>query len=225
MEPSDGHLLIVIGEPTAARSWDNDVLCGRLYRPLGTSFVLGAEQRESSRATECDGGIHPLIDCTLVLFAEVLGLYERHGLDVELRREVSWSNIRDKVAVGPLDAAHMLSPMTLHLNGNSITLSNAVWQEIEQVAPQFVGDNLQSGAPLAAYALAAVIRHRAANGSDRAFARPSRLPHLPSPARELPLADRKVESAHGDPRILPTNGAGSDGTGRLHRRLRLRPQL
>jgi nitrate/nitrite transport system substrate-binding protein len=99
-------------------------------------------------------GFIPLIDCSPILFAEVLGLYERHGLDVELRREVSWSNIRDKVALGLLDAAHMLSPMplattlgidsvnvpmiaamTLHLNGNSITLSNALWREIEQVAP------------------------------------------------------------------------------------------
>ena len=55
-------------------------------------------------------GFIPLIDCAPVLFAEVLGLYERHGLEVELRREVSWSNIRDKLAVGLLDAAHMLSP-------------------------------------------------------------------------------------------------------------------
>jgi two-component system, oxyanion-binding sensor len=128
-------------------------------------------------------GFIPLIDCAPLLFAEVLGLFERHGLDVELRREVSWSNIRDKVALGLLDAAHMLSPMplattlgidsvnvpmiaamTLHLNGNSITLSNAVWREIEQVAPEFVGDNLPPGAALDAHALAAVVRRRASQG-------------------------------------------------------------
>ena len=124
-------------------------------------------------------GFIPLIDCAPVLFAEVLGLYERHGLDVELRREVSWSNIRDKVAFGLLDAAHMLSPMplaatlgidsvnvpmiaamTLHLNGNSITLSNALWREIEEVAPDLVGDPLTTSGPLDARALAAAIARR-----------------------------------------------------------------
>jgi nitrate/nitrite transport system substrate-binding protein len=124
-------------------------------------------------------GFIPLIDCAPVLFAEVLGLYERHGLDVELRREVSWSNIRDKVALGLLDAAHMLSPMplattlgidsvnvpmiaamTLHLNGNSITLSNALWQEIEEAAPELVGDRLAANGPLDARALAAAIAQR-----------------------------------------------------------------
>ena len=128
-------------------------------------------------------GFIPLIDCAPVLFAEVLGLYERHGLDVELRREVSWSNIRDKLAVGLLDAAHMLSPMplattlgidsvnvpmiaamTLHLNGNSITLSNALWREIEEAAPAFVGDNLPAGGPLDVRALAAVVARRAREG-------------------------------------------------------------
>ena len=128
-------------------------------------------------------GFIPLIDCAPVLFAEVLGLYERHGLDVELLREVSWSNIRDKLAVGLLDAAHMLSPMplattlgidsvnvpmiaamTLHLNGNSITLSNALWREIEDAAPEHVGDHRPAGAPLDARALAAVVARRACEG-------------------------------------------------------------
>ncbi len=128
-------------------------------------------------------GFIPLIDCAPIVFADVLGLFERHGLDVEIRREVSWANIRDKVALGLLDAAHMLSPMplaatlgidsvnvpviaamTLQLNGNAITLSNALWQEIEEVAPEFFGDRLTEGAPLDARALAAVVRHRARLG-------------------------------------------------------------
>ena len=58
-------------------------------------------------------GFIPLIDCAPILFADILGLFERHGLDVEIRREASWANIRDKVALGLLDAAHMLSPMPL----------------------------------------------------------------------------------------------------------------
>lgn len=125
-------------------------------------------------------GFIPLIDCAPILFADILGLFERHGLDVEIRREASWANIRDKVALGLLDAAHMLSPMplattlgidsvnvpmiaamTLQLNGNSITLSNALWQEIEEVAPEFVGEHRVEGTLLDAHALAAVVRRRA----------------------------------------------------------------
>jgi len=125
-------------------------------------------------------GFIPLIDCAPILFADILGLFERHGLEVEIRREASWANIRDKVALGLLDAAHMLSPMplattlgidsvnvpmiaamTLQLNGNSITLSNALWREIEEVAPEFVGEHRIDGMLLDARALAAVVRRRA----------------------------------------------------------------
>ncbi|MBX9944770.1 MAG: ABC transporter substrate-binding protein [Reyranella sp.] len=128
-------------------------------------------------------GFIPLVDCAPIVFADVLGLFERHGLDVELRREASWANIRDKVALGLLDAAHMLSPMplattlgidsvnvpmvaamTLQLNGNSITLSNALWREIEEAAPDIAGGDRAAGVPLDAHALAAVVRRRAGLG-------------------------------------------------------------
>jgi nitrate/nitrite transport system substrate-binding protein len=140
-------------------------------------------QLERSKVTV---GFIPLIDCAPIVFADILGLFERHGLDVEIRREVSWANIRDKVAVGLLDAAQMLAPMplaaslgidsvsvpmiaamTLDLNGNAITLSQTLWQEIEEAAPEFTGENLAAGAPLDARALAAVVRRRAAAGRPR----------------------------------------------------------
>ena len=67
----------------------------------------------SSERSKVRVGFIPLIDAAPVVLADVLGMFERHGLDVEIRREVSWANIRDKVAFGLLDAAHMLSPMPL----------------------------------------------------------------------------------------------------------------
>jgi len=122
-------------------------------------------------------GIIPLVDCAPIVLAEALGAFERHGLEVEIRREASWATIRDKVALGLLDAAQMLAPMplattlgidsvsmpmiaamTLDLNGNAITLSQALWREIEDAAPQPVSE------PLDARALAAVVRNRAAAG-------------------------------------------------------------
>lgn len=66
-------------------------------------------------------------------------------------REVSWANIRDKVCIGALDGAQMLAPiplaatlglsgvrapmiaaMSLGLNGNAITVSNALYEQLLQ---------------------------------------------------------------------------------------------
>jgi len=128
-------------------------------------------------------GYIPIIDCAPVVLADELGTYERHGLDVEIRREVSWANVRDKLALGVLDASHILAPlplaltlgidspgaatinaMTLATNGNALTLSQALWREMEDAAPDLVG---AGHAPLVAKALAAVVRQRAARGAPR----------------------------------------------------------
>jgi ABC-type nitrate/sulfonate/bicarbonate transport system substrate-binding protein len=124
-------------------------------------------------------GFIPIIDCAPVVLAEELGAFERQGLDVEIRREVSWSNVRDKLALGLLDASHILAPlplaqtlgidsvnvamvnvMTLQLNGNALTLSRALWQEIEDAAPELAA----AAPPLDARAIVAVVRKRAAAG-------------------------------------------------------------
>ena len=44
-------------------------------------------------------GFIPIIDCAPIVLAEELGAYERQGLEVEIRREVSWANVRDKLAL------------------------------------------------------------------------------------------------------------------------------
>jgi len=71
-----------------------------------------------------------------------LGLFAQHGLRVELRREIGWATIREKIIYGELEAAQAPAPMlwsaqlglgcppcdvltafVLNLNGNAITLS------------------------------------------------------------------------------------------------------
>ena len=73
------------------------------------------------------------------------------GIDLTLVRETSWANIRDRVVVGHFDAAHMLGPMavastlgighlrvpmiapfSLGLGGNAITVSTALWEQMQQ---------------------------------------------------------------------------------------------
>jgi len=129
--------------------------------------------------TKLKVGFIPIIDCAPVVLAEELGAFERQGLDVEIRREVSWANVRDKLALGLLDASHILAPlplaltlgidsvnvplvnvMTLQLNGNALTLSQALWREIEEAAPELAA----KGPPLDARAIAAVVAKRAAAG-------------------------------------------------------------
>lgn len=123
-------------------------------------------------------GIIPLVDCAPLVVAEALGSFERHGLEVEICREASWSTIRDKVALGLLDGAQMLAPMplaatlgidgvgrpmiapmVLDLNGNAVTFSRALWREIAEAAPAEA-----ARVPLGAAALRAVIARRAAAG-------------------------------------------------------------
>lgn len=92
-------------------------------------------------------GFVPLTDAAPLVMAQELGLYAKHGLTVELSRELGWATIRDKVVHGELDAAHALAAMpmaaslglgsvpcdcltglVLNLHGNAITLSNELWR-------------------------------------------------------------------------------------------------
>jgi nitrate/nitrite transport system substrate-binding protein len=91
-------------------------------------------------------GIIPLTDCASVVMAHELGLYEKHGVDVEVSKEASWANVRDKLMTGELQAAHCLfgMPFSVHTgvggtagkelkiamvlnnNGQAITLAKAL---------------------------------------------------------------------------------------------------
>jgi nitrate/nitrite transport system substrate-binding protein len=88
-------------------------------------------------------GFIPLTDCASVVMAYELGLYAKHGVDVEVSKEASWANIRDKLLTGDLQGAHCLFgmpfsvytgvggnagqemrvAMMLNNNGQAITLS------------------------------------------------------------------------------------------------------
>jgi ABC-type nitrate/sulfonate/bicarbonate transport system substrate-binding protein len=92
-------------------------------------------------------GFVALCDCAPVVMAHELGLFSKHGIEVELRREVGWATIRDKIIYGELEAAHApgglvvaascglgsiqsecLTGLIMNLNGNAITLSEALWK-------------------------------------------------------------------------------------------------
>jgi two-component system, oxyanion-binding sensor len=94
-------------------------------------------------------GFIPLADAASLLVAADFGFAKAEELDIELIREVSWANVREKLSAGLFDAAHMLAPMAvapafnvmpgevfaapyvLATNGNAITVSPKLFNEIE----------------------------------------------------------------------------------------------
>ncbi len=58
-------------------------------------------------------GFIPLADATALIVAVDKGFTKAEGLDIELIREVSWSNVRDKLNIGLFDAAHLLAPVAI----------------------------------------------------------------------------------------------------------------
>ncbi len=92
-------------------------------------------------------GYVPLCDAAPLIAAHELGFARAEGLDLDLAAEPSWATLRDRLALGHLDGAHILAPLalasalalsgppseivvplSLSLNGNAITLSRPVWE-------------------------------------------------------------------------------------------------
>ena len=60
-------------------------------------------------------GVIALTDSAPFVVAEEMGFFEAEGLCVKLVKQASWATLRDKLAYGEIDAAHMLSPMAIAL--------------------------------------------------------------------------------------------------------------
>ncbi len=60
-----------------------------------------------------DLGFVALTDAAPLVVAKHRGLFAEEGVDVSLHREVSWATIRDKVATGVFQGAHMLAPLAI----------------------------------------------------------------------------------------------------------------
>jgi NitT/TauT family transport system ATP-binding protein len=94
---------------------------------------------------ELVAGFLPLLDCALLVAAREKGFARAQGVELHLLRDLSWAAVRDRLAIGGLDAAQtpaplpiatslglgslkvdMIAPMALGLGGNAITISNAI---------------------------------------------------------------------------------------------------
>lgn len=130
--------------------------------------------------TQITAGFIPLLDAALLIAAREKGFDEAEGVELSLIRETSWANIRDRLAVGHVQVAHMLAPMpiacnlgltplasrtyapmALGLGGNAVTVSNALWAEMEAHGARADLDPVAAGA-----ALKAIVGARSKAGQD-----------------------------------------------------------
>lgn len=68
------------------------------------------------KAVEVRCGYLPLVDCAPLIIAKELKFAAQEGLDLTLVRQPSWSALRDMLAFGQIDFAHMLSPMPIAMS-------------------------------------------------------------------------------------------------------------
>lgn len=123
-------------------------------------------------------GYVPLTDAALLHVAKAQHFAAARGVEIELVADSSWANIRDKLMAGHFDAAHMLAPaaiavslgigqleaplvapVALGLNGNAITVSQALFEALLQEAQGEVADPR-----VTAKALARIVARRRAAG-------------------------------------------------------------
>ena len=105
------------------------------------------KERVASHRKTMRIGFVGLADAAPLFVAQELGLFEQHGLDVVISREVGWASVREKVVCGELDASHAISPLpfssclginttptpclsglVLSRGGNAIVLSTELWK-------------------------------------------------------------------------------------------------
>lgn len=125
-------------------------------------------------------GFIKLTDMAPLAIAYELGYFEDEGLYVSLEPQANWKVLLDRVIDGELDGAHMLAgqplaatigygtqahvitPLSMDLNGNGITVSNAIWERMKFHVQMTDGKPVH---PISAAALKPVVDEFAAEGT------------------------------------------------------------
>ncbi|WP_315127771.1 CmpA/NrtA family ABC transporter substrate-binding protein [Comamonas antarctica] len=70
--------------------------------------LVHAQGSDAPEKKEVKIGFIPLTDCASVVMASVLGIDQKYGIKIIPTKEASWAGVRDKLANGELDCAHVL---------------------------------------------------------------------------------------------------------------------
>ncbi|MEM6308017.1 MAG: CmpA/NrtA family ABC transporter substrate-binding protein, partial [Pseudomonadota bacterium] len=125
-------------------------------------------------------GFIKLTDMAPLAIAYENGYFEDEGLFVTLEAQANWKVLLDGVIDGQLDGAHMLAgqplaatigygtkahivtPFSMDLNGNGITVSNEIWEQMKPNVPTM--DDGRPQHPISASALKPVVEDYADQG-------------------------------------------------------------
>ncbi|HLS99418.1 MAG: CmpA/NrtA family ABC transporter substrate-binding protein [Porticoccaceae bacterium] len=145
-----------------------------LLAPATVSAEVGDPEK-----WELKFGFIKLTDMAPLAVAYEKGFFEDEDLYVTLEAQANWKVLLDRVISGELDGAHMLAgqplgatvgfgtkadvitAFSMDLNGNAITVSNAVWEQMKQHVPMENGKPVH---PIKADALKPVIDNFKAAG-------------------------------------------------------------
>ncbi|MCC5025551.1 MAG: ABC transporter substrate-binding protein [Candidatus Synoicihabitans palmerolidicus] len=134
--------------PSRARRFSR-ALTIALISMVGIGGTQPAHAQLSPEKNELKFGFIKLTDCAPLVIAKEKGFFRDEGLAVEVIAQPNWNTLLDNVISGNLDGAHMLSgqpiaatigigtkahivtAFTMDLNGNGITVSNAVWEAMQ----------------------------------------------------------------------------------------------
>ncbi len=87
----------------------NKVIVGMTLLVALVVFPSTTHEKKQTRVIKL--GFIPLTDCSPLVMAQEYGLFKKYGVQVELSKESSWANVRDKILTGELDGAHCLFGM------------------------------------------------------------------------------------------------------------------
>ncbi|TRW95451.1 ABC transporter substrate-binding protein [Paracoccus sp. M683] len=155
----------------------------RIATILAASTILASPATAEMLDVEKDEltlGFIKLTDMAPLAIAYEKGFFEDEGLYVTLEPQANWKVLLDRVISGELDGAHMLAgqplaatigygtrahivtPFSMDLNGNAITVSNDVWAAMKPAIP--VGADGKPAHPISAAALKPVIEDYKSRG-------------------------------------------------------------
>ncbi|WP_279537074.1 CmpA/NrtA family ABC transporter substrate-binding protein [Pseudomaricurvus hydrocarbonicus] len=139
---------------------------------MGVSLV-NAEELGYPEKEELTFGFIKLTDMAPIAIAYEKGYFEDEGLYVTIEAQANWKVLLDGVIDGRLDGAHMLAgqpiaatmgygtkadiitPFSMDLNGNGITVSNEIWEQMKPNIPKM--DDGRPVHPIKADALKPVV--------------------------------------------------------------------
>jgi nitrate/nitrite transport system substrate-binding protein len=127
------------------------------FTSIAASVLLGSAaftQAAEPEKEELKFGFIKLTDMAPLAIAYEKGFFEDEGLYVTLEAQANWKVLLDRVIDGQLDGAHMLAgqplgatigfgtqahiitAFSMDLNGNGITVSNDIWEQMKPHIPK-----------------------------------------------------------------------------------------